>query len=82
VGSQVPPYSHFTRIVLFVLTKFIQYPAWCHSLLSHVVIILPAISCIHPVQSFQEKVIPDRADDHFSLEVLTPMDGVNLSMGN
>jgi hypothetical protein len=77
VDSQVPP---FRSISAFVLTKFIQYLAWRRSLPSYVVIILHAISCIYPIRSFQEKVIPDCIDDHFSLEVLTPMEGVNLSM--
>jgi hypothetical protein len=35
----------------------------------------------YPVQPIQEKVTFDRADDHFNLEVLTPMEGVSLSIG-
>jgi hypothetical protein len=35
----------------------------------------------HLVQSIQEKVTSDRANDCFSLEVLVPIEGVSLSIG-
>jgi hypothetical protein len=38
-------------------------------------------SCNHPVQSIQENIVFHRADDRFSLEVLTPMESVSLSHG-
>jgi hypothetical protein len=35
----------------------------------------------HPVQSIQEKVTSDKAGGYFSLDVLTSMEAVSLSIG-
>jgi hypothetical protein len=38
-------------------------------------------SCTHPVSSIQDKVISNRVEDCFGLEVLTPMGDVGLTVG-
>jgi hypothetical protein len=65
----------------FVLTKSIQYPAWCWFTPSTIILISLVPSYIHPIRSIQEKVTSDHIDDCFSLEVLAPIEGVSLSIG-
>jgi hypothetical protein len=79
VGLQVLFYNHSTLIVLCIGQV---YPVPCLVLihLKHYRLILLMPSCIHPIQSIQEKVTSDRTDDYFSLDVLTPMEGVSLRM--
>jgi hypothetical protein len=64
--------------VLLILSK---YPTWCRSTfepsrhgLTHAFMYLPCLV-------IQENVIFDRAEDRFSLEVLTPMGDVFLDIG-
>jgi hypothetical protein len=80
VVLQMLSYNYSTRIVL------LYWPSLSSTLL--VVDSLQALSfwshvtsCNHPVQSIQENIIFHRADDRFSLEVLTPMESVSLSRG-
>jgi hypothetical protein len=59
-----------------------KYPTWCRSTFEpcrHDLI----CACVHPSCSvIQENVIFDRAEDRFSLEVLTPIGDVILDIGS
>jgi hypothetical protein len=79
VGSQVPPYNLFALIVLLYWPS-LSSTTWCWCTPSPVILI--SRDFLYPsCSSIQEKVTPDRTNDRFSLEVLTPMEGVSPSIG-
>jgi hypothetical protein len=64
-----------------VLAKSIQYPAWCQSNFEPRCHDLTR-AFVYPLCSLiQENVISDRAEDSFSLEVLTSMGEIVLDIG-